>query len=516
MKEQYKKIWRKNFEIENCSYFMATPAIAGLIYYQSKTVGKKILRELVWVQKDYKNIGSYVLASELRRLIKKTIEVMIRDPELINNIHKKAYIDNKKYFNFAKSVLEINLSKLTNNELGKLHKKITDHQKISHAYSNITTWWLDSDGEDFSKFLLNKLARILKEKKSNFKLAETFSILTTPEKPSLAIKEEIESLKILKEINYNKQVKRIFLQKDVEKIKADLDKINIKLKRKIIRHYKKWLWTPFTYIGPVYELDYYLQIWSGLLRQKFNINRRLDELINYSKDVEEQKRKIIRELQINQSNKKIFNIAADIIRLKAYRKNCLFHGMYVLDKILKEVARRLNLSIKQVRFMADWEMAPALKRGGFPADILNERIKFSVYYQKDDKGIIYAGERAKKFLAKLNLEKEKIKKTNYLEGTSACSGKVSGRVKIVNLPEEMDKMNQGDIMVAHTTFPSLVPAMKKAAAIITDDGGITCHAAIVARELKTPCVVGVRIATKVLKDGDRVEVDAERGIVRKF
>jgi pyruvate,water dikinase len=75
-------------------------------------------------------------------------------------------------------------------------------------------------------------------------------------------------------------------------------------------------------------------------------------------------------------------------------------------------------------------------------------------------------------------------------------------------------MNKGDIMVAHTTFPSLVPAMKKASAIITDDGGITCHAAIVSRELKTPCVVGTKIATKVLHDGDLVEVDASLGTIK--
>ena len=63
------------------------------------------------------------------------------------------------------------------------------------------------------------------------------------------------------------------------------------------------------------------------------------------------------------------------------------------------------------------------------------------------------------------------------------------------------------------TAPSFVPMMKRAAAIVTDEGGITCHAAIVAREIKKPCIVGTKNATKVLKDGDMVEVNAERGIV---
>jgi len=75
-------------------------------------------------------------------------------------------------------------------------------------------------------------------------------------------------------------------------------------------------------------------------------------------------------------------------------------------------------------------------------------------------------------------------------------------------------MEEGDVMVAHTTFPSLVPAMKKASAIITEDGGITCHAAIVSRELGTPCIVGIKIATQVLQDGMKVAVNADEGLVK--
>ena len=66
------------------------------------------------------------------------------------------------------------------------------------------------------------------------------------------------------------------------------------------------------------------------------------------------------------------------------------------------------------------------------------------------------------------------------------------------------------------TRPEFVPIMKKAAAIVTDEGGITCHAAIISRELGVPCVVGTKIATKVLKDNDFVEIRATHGLVRKL
>ena len=78
----------------------------------------------------------------------------------------------------------------------------------------------------------------------------------------------------------------------------------------------------------------------------------------------------------------------------------------------------------------------------------------------------------------------------------------------------MEKMDKGDVLVSPMTSPDFVLAMKKASAVITDAGGITCHAAIVSRELKIPCIVGTKIATKVLKDGDLVEVNANKGIVK--
>ncbi len=77
------------------------------------------------------------------------------------------------------------------------------------------------------------------------------------------------------------------------------------------------------------------------------------------------------------------------------------------------------------------------------------------------------------------------------------------------------KMEKGDVLVANMTRPEYVILMKKAKAIVTDEGGLTSHAAVISRELGIPCIIGTQIATKVLKDGDLVEVDADKGIVRK-
>ena len=102
-----------------------------------------------------------------------------------------------------------------------------------------------------------------------------------------------------------------------------------------------------------------------------------------------------------------------------------------------------------------------------------------------------------------------------LSGSVAFSGLATGRVRIVNTVQDIGKVKTGDILVSEKTNPNLLPAMRRSAAIVTDLGGLTCHAAIVSRELRIPCVVGTKFATKLLRDGQLVEVDAVRGRVRR-
>ena len=101
-----------------------------------------------------------------------------------------------------------------------------------------------------------------------------------------------------------------------------------------------------------------------------------------------------------------------------------------------------------------------------------------------------------------------------IRGQIAYPGVLRGKVKIVKKQNQMSNVEEGDIMVSPMTTPDFLPAMQKAAAFVTDEGGITCHAAIVAREMKKPCIIGTKIATQMLHDGDFVEVDADNGVVR--
>ncbi len=105
-------------------------------------------------------------------------------------------------------------------------------------------------------------------------------------------------------------------------------------------------------------------------------------------------------------------------------------------------------------------------------------------------------------------------RTTEFKGVVAHPGLARGRVKVIFTPDQFAKMESGDVLVTTMTTPDFVTLMQKSVAIITDIGGLLSHAAIVSRELGRPCIIGTKIATKVLKDGDEVEVDATKGVVK--
>jgi pyruvate,water dikinase len=146
--------------------------------------------------------------------------------------------------------------------------------------------------------------------------------------------------------------------------------------------------------------------------------------------------------------------------------------------------------------------------------IIDERKSAFSFLMIQGKVITFSGDDIEKYREKY-FHKESFENIKSIKGSMASGGFVKGEVKIIKSMFDLNKVNKGDILVAPMTIPDFVPAMERAAAFVTDEGGILCHAAIVSREMGKPCIIGTNIATKVLKDGDIVEVDADKGIVKK-
>lgn len=384
---------------------------------------------------------------------------------------------------------------------------------LSHGVAGSLTWQADADQERFTQAVIKMIENQIEINKLNLKGKVIFPILSTPKQDSYINNEEKDLLKLAIKINISTEVRLIFISRDSNKILSEVKKVDIKIYQDILKHYKKYCWLSYQYQGPAADICYYLERLQALIEQGSSLEKLLDKIIlDKDKKLAEQE-KILGQLEFNSEQLDIIELSKYLIYLKDYRKAVLFHGMFCSGYILKEIGKRLYLSLEQVRTMSYEEIKNAVMNEDFDLNDLNERIKKCIYYYEKDKYIVYTGKEMKEFLAGIKKEKIKIKETSELSGTIACGGKVRGIVKVINIPQEMNKMKQGNIMVARTTNPNLVPAMAKAAGLISEDGGLTCHTAIVAREMSKPCIVGVKFATKILKDGDQIEVDADDGRV---
>ena len=183
-----------------------------------------------------------------------------------------------------------------------------------------------------------------------------------------------------------------------------------------------------------------------------------------------------------------------------------------IEEVIQKTVETLYPSLKgKVRFILPDELwSGEVSQEGYIKK-LEEREEGYLYYQK-----LYTGD-IDTYLSQLGIvlsDGAEQEEEGLIKGQIAHKGKVKGIVKIVASTEDMAKVGEGDILVSVMTMPKYISAMQRAAAFVTDEGGITCHAAIVAREMGRPCIIGTRIATTVLKDGDMVDVDANNGVVR--
>jgi phosphohistidine swiveling domain-containing protein len=146
-------------------------------------------------------------------------------------------------------------------------------------------------------------------------------------------------------------------------------------------------------------------------------------------------------------------------------------------------------------------------------EILERRLNHYFYTYKTLFENINQKDLEKKY--NINLETVKINKDiTQLKGDSVYPGKVVGKVRKIMSVNDVHLLKEGEILVSSMTMPDFIVAMDKAKAFVTDEGGILCHVAIVAREMKKPCVIGTKVATKVLNDGDLIEVDADKGVIK--
>jgi phosphoenolpyruvate synthase/pyruvate phosphate dikinase len=465
--------------------------------------GRKILAkyEVIFFYKNYLQ-ENYISTRSLEKIALYYYSHQVKDKNFINKLFN--YWQKRPVFFFSKVVnflLDKDLSHYSNQDLLELFYKFT-RVYLDVWHESIFLDSFDYYGEKILDDFLVKEGSEIGEKE--------LDILLYPPYLSFLQQEKLSLLMIAQKVLKNpRAIKFILKNKNYKKIAQKYPFIE----KYLARHSKKYFWlhndyAQVSYLGPQYFFRNLITILrAGDLKEEITLR-------NYERNLKRKKEKIFKKYNSSKNFKNTINFLAFLGNFRDARKTYNQMAGNVLHKFALEFSKRTESKIEIIDNLFNWEIKNIFKlKPSFIKEVINRPtgrfyiIKTPTTYE------VIKGKDSEKIN---NYVRELIGRESKLEGKVAYAGFVRGRVKIIKDKNDFWKMKRGDILVASNTRPEYVPIMKIAGAIISDEGGLTCHSAIVSRELKIPCIVGVQSATIVLKDGDLVEVDANHGIVEKI
>jgi phosphoenolpyruvate synthase/pyruvate phosphate dikinase len=354
----------------------------------------------------------------------------------------------------------------------------------------------------FDAFLTENFDSLLKsfikdKKKSSSDYFDYKEALTLPTKKIYVLKERDD------------------LQKIAEIIRSKKYKINsVKVKALIERHYLRYGWINMVMLedGP-YTNKYFLNKLEKIIK---NGDGDFRENLKREAKIKRKNKEVMKEIK----RYKDFYIISEMVQvfgfLRSFRLDVLYVALFNGWDIFEELAKRLKINAIDLKHLSSEEVGKALNKNLNYKKIIKERKIKNCSIMIGDKRYELTG-RDCDFVSRYIKVNDNINISNKeIKGNIAYPGKIKGFCRILHKISDMKRIKKGDILVISMTDPNYIPAMEKAGAFVTDQGGILCHASIVSREMKKPCIIGTKIATQVLNDGDLIEVDANSGIIKIF
>jgi len=307
----------------------------------------------------------------------------------------------------------------------------------------------------------------------------------------------------IKDLPFTEMQKNIlFMCNKIEQDNLNLN--NEKVQSLIENHLKKYAWlTTHRYFGePLTKKDVIKAIRENLGTSK----KKLDKI---KIDNEKRKQELDKIKNINETIGKLIDIAQNYTYLQTYRIDVVNEGNHYVREMFNEICNRTKIEYNNLIYLTENEIIAALNKNKNDYNKLATiRKEYYVIYNVNNNEIhIFEGINNKYIT--INKENKKNTKIDILKGKVAQRGKIKGVAKVIKSKQDLNKLNEGDIIICPMTMPEMVLGLLKCSGIVTDEGGITCHAAQISRELKVPCVIGTGNASKMLNSGDIIEIIAE-------
>jgi phosphohistidine swiveling domain-containing protein len=411
--------------------------------------------------------------------------------EFLVNFFKNPNLLSKKIIEFYK----------TEKEVEKLYNSLSENVLHSFKISQLNTLvkdikrkaWLLNGRVHFSVFPLEKsfFVDLVEEKLINIKISDIEAVwdkAVIPLSDSFDKKQYLYILGLLKKkISWQQIVKKCqYFYANYQNV-LSLEEVD----KKLSEEYKD--------ISP-------LEAEKSLNKEKREKEKKEKDFQNWLKNLNKKQKDLVFYLQT-------------VIDLRDERKKVFNQSFVIMNRIAKEIFSRAKVEEELIPFISVDEISKGIKAVKKMAPVLRRRTKGYVvcsYYGKEYEDFFLDYNLARKKAEEFYNAKYNKSGAKLIKGVCGNKGLVKGRVKKILYHKDFNDFKDGDVLVAGMTRVEYISLMKRASAIITDEGGLTCHAAIVSRELGIPCVIGTKIATSVLNDGDVVEVNATEGTVKQI
>ena len=279
--------------------------------------------------------------------------------------------------------------------------------------------------------------------------------------------------------------------------------------KRLEEHVNKYFWIPIYNLGdkPWTAADF-----MRMQKEIENPENELREKLSFFSNRKQRLQNVLDELKPTKELLRLIEIVHLFTFIRDERVDRWRRVLFIIEPFYRELAHRFDLSLNQTINLLDEEITDLLRNGTVP-DHLNKRTTMHAMICRNGEKQIFTNPADIARIRQEELEADADRNSDTLKGMGAYKGVARGIARVIRGPEDLGSIVQGEILVAHHTSPSYIVAMKRAVAFVTDEGGITSHAAIVSRELKIPCVTATRDGSSLIKTGDEVEVDADKGIV---
>ncbi|MBF0119365.1 MAG: hypothetical protein HQK79_11060 [Desulfobacterales bacterium] len=217
--------------------------------------------------------------------------------------------------------------------------------------------------------------------------------------------------------------------------------------------------------------------------------------------------------QFTEDEKVLAEIQEEFVFYRTFRTERSYEALYYLERFLTFTEEAYKLDLHELSYYSKEELILFLRSSQrVNPTLIDERRKGFAMLMHDGAISVMTGQLLLHLISKRKAESSLP--ISEVRGLTAYRGLVTGRARILMNTTDQDSVCKGEILIVPMTTPDYLPSMQKSAAFVTDEGGVICHAAIIAREMKKPCVIGTKKATSVFRNGDWVEVNGFTGVVR--